>query len=163
MYHPRLSSVLMLLALAGCASTRADVERQEEVLIDIPHLRAVTPEWRSVLVDCSDATFVCFEAPGHFLMAFPRSCPKDAGPWMQEWVIAGHRFRFTAPDPHYPLPSGGYFSDKYPNAYLLFRTEVGFSSLWIRSRPVMTDNWGGSSVAEYGVRFVGGGSPFRCR
>ena len=143
--------------IAGCASASTS-EPQQTIRIDVSRLRALSPQWESDLIDCSDDVFQCFEAPGHFLLAFPRSCPRDN--W--DWMVAGHRFRNTAPAAHYGLPSGGYFSYKYPHVYLHYRADAGFQSLWVRSRPVMTENWGGSSLAEYELQYVGGTTPFRC-
>jgi hypothetical protein len=154
---------LMAVGLApwpiGCASIPHSIEPQNAIVIDGAHLRAVGPDWQSELVDCSDTQFRCFEAPGRFLMAFPRNCPRDD--W--RWVVAGHPFRLTAPMPHRGLPSGGYFSAKYPHAYLLYDADEGFTSLWVRANPVMSENWGGRSVAEYKFRYVGKPPQFRCQ
>ena len=126
----RTAVLACLLALPiGCASAPPGMEHRPEIIIDIAQLRADAPEWQSALVDCSDSEFSCFEAPGRFLLAFPRSCPRTIGPEMQDWMVAGHRFRFTAPDAHDDLPTGGYVSDKYPHAYLLYRAGAGFTSL----------------------------------
>ena len=65
--------------------------------------------------------------------------------------------------PHYGLPSGGYFSEKYPHAYLLYGARAGFGALWIRSNPVMSDNWGGPSVAEYQIKYANNVMPFQCQ
>jgi len=163
MRHVRSSHIVLLLCLAGCASAPLRLKPPQDIVIDTSHHRASGPGWESGLVDCSDATFVCFEAPGRFVMAFSRSCPRDVGPWMHTWIVAGYPFRFTAPGPHAPLPGGGYYSEKYPHTYLIFDPGFGFRSLWIRSNPVASDNWGGSSVAEYEIRYAGGPSPFICR
>src|SRR5688572_17043771 len=91
----------------GCAPVpQSRVARNPEIVIDLESGTAVAPDWRSSLKDCSDAEFQCVEAPGHFLMAFPRTCPGKV--W--DWQVAGYRFRLTAPAAHYGLPGGGYYS-----------------------------------------------------
>lgn len=143
--------------VAGCASAPIS-EARPTITIDVSSLKVFSPQWEGDLTDCSDSEVQCFEAPGRFLLAFPRSCP--AG--FLDVMVEGYRFRATAPAAHYGLPSGGYFSEKYPSIYLQYQAGDGFDSLWVRSNPVPTENWGGSSLAEYELRFVGGAAPFRC-
>ena len=148
---------LACLSAIGCASL-PKTQMRPVLAIDLENRKASTPEWQSVLVDCSNAEFECLEAPGHFLMAFPRSCPTT---W--DWNVAGYRYHLTAPAAHLGLPSGGYVSYKYPHAYLLYQAGQGFFALWMRSNPVMSgENWGGPSVVEYNIEYVNGQSQFRC-
>ncbi|MFC7380196.1 hypothetical protein [Brevundimonas sp. GCM10030266] len=144
------------LFVAGCASTTIS-EAPPTITIDISRLRAISPQWESDLVDCSDSLFRCFEAPGHFLLAFPRTCPTDN----LDLMVQGYRFQYTAPAPHYSHPSGGYVSHRYPHVHLYYISD-SYRYLDIRSAPVLTDNWGGSSVAGYSLDYVGEVTPFRC-
>ena len=141
--------LLLLLVLNACRTTIPNENVYPTIIIDGDALTAQSPNWMSELVDCTDQEFRCLEAPGRFLIAFPKICP--TGRW--QWDIAGYPFRLTAPEAHYGLPSGGYFSEKYPHVYLFYREGLGFRTLWVRAQPVMTDNWGGSSLEEYEVRF----------
>jgi len=141
--------LLLLLALNACSTTIPDEKVYPTIIIDGDALIARAPNWTSELIDCTDEQFRCLEAPGRFLIAFPKTCPTER--W--QWDIAGYPFRLTAPEAHYGLPSGGYFSEKYPHVYLLYREGLGYRTLWVRAQPVMTENWGGSSVEEYEVRF----------
>ena len=154
-------TILASLAICqGCGhapSSRGN--QQPEIVVDFATKTATSPEWTVPLTDCSDAQFQCLEAAGRFLIAFPRTCPTD----QRDWVLAGYQFRNTAPAVHYGLPSGGYYSEKYPNVHLSYRKGVGFISLSVRENPVPTENWGGSSLAEYALRFVGQTNPFVCR
>ena len=143
----------------GCASVARVSSSDPEIVVDFERGTIRSPEWQTELIDCSDSQFQCVEAPGHFLLAFPRVCPTET--W--DWSIAGYRFRLTAPMPHYMLPTGGYFSEKYPHAHLIYREGLGFHALWVRANPVPTANWGGTSVAEYQIRYVGNATPFICR
>jgi len=149
----------ILVATNGCATAPRVASSQPEIVIDFERGTISAPEWQTALIDCSDAQFQCVEASGHFLMAFPRICPTDS--W--NWNVAGYRVRLTAPMAHYGLPSGGYYSEKYPHAYLLYQQGRGFFALWMRTNPVPTENWGGTSTAEYRVRYVGNAEPFACR
>ena len=143
----------------GCTPVQlSGPETRQQILIDVENRTALSPQWQSELINCSDDAFECIEAPGHFLMAFPRICPKTD--W--DWVIAGGVFRNTAPAEHLGLPSGGYVSYKYPYVLLSYRIDVGFLSLKVRSKPVMSANWGERSVAEYDLKYVGKSLPFRC-
>lgn len=153
----------MLLAFvpvaAACCTPVKRAATQPLLVIDLRSHRASTPQWQSDIVDCSDANFERIEAPGYFLMAFPKSCLTDT--W--DWSIAGFPFRNTAPTPHFGLPSGGYVSYKYPYAHLVYQAGAGFTSLWVTSRPVVSENWGGPSIVEYEISYPDGQSPFRCQ
>ena len=152
-------SGMAVLALVGCTPVTPTAPLQPEIIIDLERKVASAPDWQTPLTDCSNTEFQCVEAPGHFLMAFPRICPKVS--W--DWNVAGFRYRLTAPAAHYGLPSGGYYSEKYPHSYLLYRAGKGFDALWLRANPVPTDNWGGYSTAEYRIRYIGGPGPFVCK
>ena len=156
---PRRNLIALIALSANCCAPLPRAETRPALVIDLGNHRATTPQWQSEIVDCSDASFECLEAPGHFLMAFPKTCPTT---W--DWNIAGSRYRLTAPMEHFGLPSGGYVSYKYPYAYLIYQADAGFISLWMRTHPVFSgENWGGPSVIEYDIKYVGGQSPFRCR
>jgi hypothetical protein len=142
--------LLLSLVSSACSTTIKGEKVYPAIYIDGDALTASSPDWTSALVDCTNDEFRCLEAPGRFLIAFPKICPTEH--W--QWNIAGYPFRLTAPEAHYGLPSGGYFSEKYPYVYLMYRSRVGFRTLWIRSQPITTENWGGSSVEEYEVKFL---------
>lgn len=149
-------------ALAGvllvCCAPVPRADTGPLLLIDVENRVARTPQWQGALVDCSDAAFECIEAPGHFLMAFPRSCPTGS----RDWVVAGFRYRGTAPALHYAPPSGGYVSYKYPHVHLSYRVGMGFTGMWVRAKPVMSENWGERSTIEYDVKYLNGGPLFLC-
>lgn len=155
---PRRTLFALIALLAASCAPLPSAETHPILVIDLENHRATTPQWQSEVVDCSDSAFACLEAPGHFLMAFPKSCPTT---W--DWNVAGFRYRLTAPAAHLRLPSGGYVSYKYPHAYLIYRADKGFIALWMRTHPVFSgDNWGGPSTIEYDVKFIGQ-APFRCQ
>jgi hypothetical protein len=154
-----MRSVLWLFMLtAGCVSTpSAQSAPRKQISIDIDHHRAISPQWDAQLIDCSDSQFQCFEAPGRFLMAFPKACPTTI--W--DWSVAGYPFRNTAPAVHYGLPSGGYVSYKYPNVHLSYRVGIGFRLLTVRSNAVIDRDWG-EVVEEYEIKYTGANVPFLC-
>ena len=157
MRHGALVAFVSVAAISCAPVKRADTRPQ--LVIDLTNHRASTPQWQSEILDCSDAAFECIEAPGHFLMALPRACPANA----EDWTVAGFRFRGTAPLPHFAPPSGGFVSYKYPYAHLVYQSGLGFTGLWVTSRPVVSENWGNPSVIEYDVRYADGRSRFLCK
>jgi hypothetical protein len=111
--HPRLVLIAASVPLVGAWSAPSEPSAQfPEMLINFVRNKVVTPRWEAGFTDCSDAAIQCIEVPSRFVMAFPRSCPRGVA----DWQAAGHRFRMTAPMPHYGAPSGGYISDKYPTS-----------------------------------------------
>jgi hypothetical protein len=154
----REGSVAIAGMFLACCTSVPPPDTRPLLFIDLENGVARTEQWQSALSDCSDAAFECIEAPGHFLMAFPRACP--SGSW--DWTVAGFRYRGTAPSPHYAPPSGGLVSYKYPNVHLVYRAGVGFTGLWVTEKPVMSENWGQPNIVEYGIRYVTRRPPFLC-
>jgi len=148
------------IVLQGCAfGPTKRVTEYPYLIIDYEKMTASSAGWSFPLRDCSNEEMECLEAERRFLIAFPRKCPNRA----YRWAIEGGALRATAPMPHWPPPSGGYFHEKYPYVYLSYRAGFGFDTLWVQSRPVPSDNWGFPSVASYSLRFVGGEGAFVCK
>ena len=146
------------ILISACAPTNLRMASGPEVVIDMVSKRATGPGWGSEILDCSDANFRCLEAPGHFLLAFPRKCPSGS----LQWIIGGFQFRMTAPAPHYALPSGGYVSGKYPHVHLHYFAAIGFTSYSIHTGSVIDGDWAENRSSDYRIRFKGDSSPFRC-
>ncbi len=129
--------------------------------VDFIRRQVVTPDWQAEFADCSTSEVQCLEVPSRFIMSFPSSC----APAQDGWIVAGTRFRVTAPEVHHGLPSGGYISDKYPHVHLRYRKGMGFIG-WSRTIKTAYDagwNSGEDRVEEYQIVYLGMASPFHCR
>lgn len=154
-----------VLLLAGCHAARNVQSGQEPepfdgMTLDLETMRVFTPSWSSELVDCSDESVQCLEAPGHFLVSMQRTCTRAMG-----WEAGGHSFRVIAQATHVGLPSGSYMSMKYPNVHWHFGPPVqpGFWR-WARTEGTPMDRtWSPNETLEmYSVRTIGGDDWFRC-
>lgn len=153
----RLLTSVVIAALSACATPLPvrQVPAYEELVIDLAVRRATTPRWSAEIVDCSDATMNCIEAPGRFLMAFPRDCGVNFS-----LNAAGRRYQAAGLGPH--GPEVGYVSDKYPTVQLHFYpgSPAGYFMMTVFSEPWPPASW--VRLEEYSVRFAGGQSPFFC-
>lgn len=149
----RLTAPTMLLLVGGCATKSLPVAAAPEMVVDFESSRVATPNWQAAFNDCSDGILLCIEVPDRFIMAFPTLCPVAVA----DWRAAGHRFRMTAPTPHYGAPSGGYISDKYPHIHLSWLIGSGFQTWSKTVKTPYEQGWDPNETVEvYRVRFVGG-------
>lgn len=124
-----ITTFAFAVVFSGCSLSQPHVaevaNNRPELIIDMAAHTATAPDWQSEAIDCSTQTVSCVLVPGRFALATPDRC-NDI---VHARFDLGDRLHFRwGPVVHLTPPSGGYTSDEFDKAYLLY---VAIDGHWV--------------------------------
>lgn len=112
--------LLLLLALAGCATEPVSAEATPVLVLDLAAGTATTPDWTARAEDCSDEVYACVSIPGRMVIAFPKACRSIEGGQGPEAAFG--RLSKVAPAPHLAPPAGSFVVTSFPRVLMFYYT-----------------------------------------